>query len=95
MVIMASTLAAAINECRHITMEELTRDTIKAVQDPAFRFEIELLNSCGHVLKTIYLENKTERAAVIRAKKEKKLFPDMAWIEILNLDTMKRTYINK
>ena len=31
MIIFASTLAAAINECRHITPEELTRDTFRAI----------------------------------------------------------------
>ena len=31
MIIMASTLAAAINEIRHITPKELTRDNIKVV----------------------------------------------------------------
>ncbi len=34
MVIMASTLIQAINECRHITTEELTRDTIRSVKNP-------------------------------------------------------------
>lgn len=31
MIIFASTLAAAINECRHITPDELTRDTFRAI----------------------------------------------------------------
>ena len=31
MVIMVSTLAKAINEVRHITPEEITRDTIKVI----------------------------------------------------------------
>ena len=34
MIIMASTLINAINEVRHITPEELTRDTVKACPDP-------------------------------------------------------------
>lgn len=42
MIIMASTIAKAINEVRHITPEELTRDTVKACPDP----EIENVNFC-------------------------------------------------
>ena len=34
MIIMVSTLAAAINECRYITPEELARDNIKSIKDP-------------------------------------------------------------
>ena len=33
MVIMASTLAKAINECRHITPEELTQDNIRTEKE--------------------------------------------------------------
>lgn len=33
MIIMASTLAAAINECRHISPEELKQDAIRVTRE--------------------------------------------------------------
>lgn len=45
MVIMASTLINAINACRHITTEELTRDNIATCN----RYEIQVLYN-GHVI---------------------------------------------
>lgn len=57
------------------------------------KFEVEFLNSYGHVIYSFCYECKTEKQAITKAKKEKKeLYPDCAWIEILNLNTMKRIY---
>lgn len=45
MVIMASTLINAINECRHVTADELIQDNIKTCN----RYEIQVLFD-GHII---------------------------------------------
>ena len=58
-----------------------------------FNFEIEFLNKYGHIIKSFYIENCTEKQAIRKAKKEKTdLYPDCAWSEILNLNTRKKIY---
>lgn len=55
MTIMASTLAQAINECRHVTPEELTRDTIRAAAPKLFPYRISLMLYSG-LIETHYIK---------------------------------------
>lgn len=56
-------------------------------------FEIEFINSYGHIIYSYRIENKAEKQVIQAAKKKKKdLYPDAAWIEIINLETLKRIY---
>ena len=55
MIIMVSTLAAAINECRHIKPEELIQDTIKAVNRPG-QAQKENDTECSSKAKTGLLQ---------------------------------------
>ena len=60
-------------------------------------YVIEFLNSYGHVIHNIYIDCKTDKTAIQKAKREKAkegiIYPDTAWIEIINLDTKKRIYV--
>ena len=56
-----------------------------------FDFIIEYVNNYGHVVHSIKLEKKTERQAIITANKNKFYYPE-CYIEILNLNTLKRIY---
>jgi hypothetical protein len=90
---MSSTLANAINECRHITPEELIRDNIKAIpgKEEKQRYIIQYVNNYGHIVKDIYTESSSEKQVIEKAKQEKLYYPE-CYIEILNLDTRKRIY---
>ena len=57
-----------------------------------YHYVIEFINNYGHVIGSIYCDYKTDKAAVQKAKKEKFLYPDSSWIEVINLDTRKRIY---
>ena len=56
-----------------------------------YTFDIQFVNSYGHVVKDIFYKAKTEKAAITKAKKEKFCYPE-CYIEIINMDTMKRIY---
>lgn len=56
------------------------------------KYEIEYINSCGHIIHNFIIETKTEKQAIQAAKKGRFLYPDCAWIEIINLNEYKRIY---
>lgn len=56
------------------------------------KFEIELINNYGHVVKSFIYECKTEKQAITKAKKEKTFYPEVAWTEVICFDTGKRAY---
>ena len=91
MIIMASSIAQAINECRHIRPEELIKEQIVS-SVPEQAFEIELINSYGHIVYSFVYKCKTEKQAITKAKKERFFYPETAWIEIINTETRKRIY---
>ena len=66
MIIMTSTLAAAINECRHITTEELIMDNIKNL-DRVNTFEIAILDDYSNIIYRHYVTC-TEEQAKTKAK---------------------------
>ena len=56
------------------------------------KYEIQYINSCGHIIHNFIVETKTEKQAITAAKKDKSLYPDTAWIEIICLTEYKRIY---
>ena len=58
-----------------------------------YTFEIEFIDSYGHIIHYFRMENKTEKQAIRKAKQVKKdMYPECAWIEIINTETLKRIY---
>ena len=59
-----------------------------------FHYEIEFINSYGYIINSFSIQCKTEKQAISAAKKEKitGLYPEIAWIEIVCLETKKRIY---
>ena len=56
-----------------------------------YNYDIQFVNDYGHIVKDIFCECKTDKAAIAKAKKEKIYYPD-CHIEIINMDTRKRIY---
>lgn len=56
------------------------------------KYEIEYINSCGHIIHNFTIETKTEKQAIKAAKKDRILYPDTSWIEIICLTEYKRIY---
>ena len=56
-----------------------------------FTFEIEYVNRYGHIEGHFIVKKKTERAAIMAAKKDKDLYPG-CWIEVICFETRKRIY---
>lgn len=56
------------------------------------KYEIQYINSCGHIVHNFIVETKTEKQAIQAAKKDRFIYPDCAWIEIICLTKYKRIY---
>ena len=59
-------------------------------------YEIQFINTYGHIIYSVFVDCKTDKQAIAKAKREKKttgiIYPDTAWIEILCFETKKRIY---
>lgn len=82
MIIMVSSLANAINECRHIKPEEIVTDTIKSLEMPITvaekrTYEINILNDDNNIVYRHYCERTTEEKARETAKNACSFYQDL------------------
>ena len=82
MIIMVSSLANAINECRHIKPEEVVTDTIKSLEKPItaaekHTYEITILDNDSNIIYRHYCERSTEEKAAETAKNACSFYQDL------------------